>query len=60
MTLMDQKIVSESVLKVYFLWFSSVSRCYRFSDGIRVKIYVDETTIDILERIRNMMDEEGT
>ena len=27
---------------------------------IRMKIYVDETTDDILERIRNMMDEEET
>ena len=57
---MVQKIVIESVLKVIFLRFSSKSRWRRFFTGIRMKIYVDETTIDILERIRNMMDEEET
>ena len=46
-------------IKSFFLWPNSVSRCYRISDGIYMKIYVDETTDDIPERIRNMMDEEG-
>ena len=58
MTLMDQKIVIECVLNLFFFLFNSVSRYYRFSDGIRLKIYVDETTDDIPERIRNMRDEE--
>ena len=55
---MDQKIVIECVLKMFFFGLNSVSRYYRFSDGIRMKIYVDEMTDDILERIRNMRDEE--
>ena len=58
MILMDQKIIIECVLKMFFLRLNSVSRYYRFSDGIRLKIYVDETTDDIPERIRNMRDEE--
>ena len=33
MTLMDQKIVIECVLKMFFLRLNSVSRFYRFSDG---------------------------
>ena len=35
-----------------------MSRCYRFCNKIRVKIYGNETTDEILEHIRNMMDEE--